>query len=317
MEIIHSLQELPCHIPWVFAIGFFDGVHKGHQQVIAAAKELADRQKAQLGVITFFPHPLAVLEPIEQPPLLQSEEEKMACFCQMGVHLTMILKPTALFLRQPPADFLKSLETCCCLKGLAAGENFTFGAGARGTPRLMKRYFAGKHVEIREVPLLRSPAVHGDPVSSTAVRMMLKQGQVDKAALLLGRLYSLRGTVVKGAGRGGAALGFPTANLSAEKNHMYPGDGVYATWAFIGHGQQRYLSVTNIGTNPTFCGSERTVETHILGYRGNLYGSAMRILFAERIRGEIHFSSAEALKMQISEDIQTAGHILANSCPEA
>lgn len=309
MEIIHSLQELPHSVRWVFAIGFFDGIHKGHQRVIDAAAELAAKHQAQLGVITFYPHPLAVLEPVEQPPLLQSEEEKMECFRCMGIHLVIILKPTAFFLKQPPVEFLKSLESICCLKGLSAGENFTFGAGARGNPKLMKQYFSGKDVEIREVPLLRSPVLQGEPVSSTAIRMMIRQGEVDQASLLLGRLYSLQGIVAEGAGRGGAALGFPTANLSPQQNYVYPGDGVYAGWADVEHGH-RYPAVINIGTNPTFRGSKRTVETHILGYRGNLYGTSIRVFFVKKIRGEICFSSMEALKSQIGTDIQTAENIL-------
>lgn len=308
MNIVHFLEEVPKKQPFVFAVGTFDGLHLGHVRVIQTARRLAEEKHAQLGIITFFPHPASVLFPNAVPALLQTEKEKTECLARLGAETAVILRPTREFLNERPDMFLDDLQNSCDLKGIAAGENFTFGIRAEGNMEFMRSWFAGTDVTVREVPLVTSPVLNGNPISSTDIRRFLREGNVAEAAALLGREYVLSGTVVRGFRRGSGELGFPTANITPEQERDLPADGVYATWTELdGH---KYPSVTNVGTNPTFGNTKRMVETHILSYNDEIYGQYMKIRFAGRIRGEIRFPDAETLRKQIESDIRRAEKIL-------
>lgn len=292
----------------VFAIGFFDGCHRGHQKVMEAAFSLAQRTGAHPGIITFYPHPAAVLHPDRPVPLLQTEEEKEAFFAAVGFETAVILQPSEALLSMTAEAFLNRLTEACNLKGMAAGANFTFGAGGKGTAAFMKDALAKKGIAAEEIPLLRSSLLSGAPVSSTAVREAVQKGRMDEAEALLGRPYTMTGAIVHGERRGSTAVGFPTANLAVPEGKVLPEDGVYATRSRLG--DRLIPSITNIGKNPTFDGRLRTIETFLLDFEGDIYGETLTLAWKGRIRGEVKFDGPEALSRQIASDIKTARAIL-------
>lgn len=308
MQVVHSFQDIPANEKFVFGIGFFDGFHKGHQEIWRAVKELAAETHARPGMITFYPHPAAVLFPERQMELLQTEEEKESSFARAGAAVAVILRPTRAFLDEPSDSFLRDLASIPGLRGLVCGENFSFGKGAEGNPQRLADHFVGTDVAVRVMPLLTSPVIDGRVISSTEIRKLLRAGDVKQAAVLLGQPYSLSGDVVHGFRRGTEALGFPTANLAFGPDRVMPADGVYATYARIRG--NHYPAVTNIGKNPTFGNTERTVETFILDFDSSIYGEPFTIELIARLRGEIHFKSIEALKAQIGKDIEKANEEL-------
>lgn len=305
MRILRHMEDLPDAGPLVLGMGFFDGFHRGHQAVLAEVRRQADEAGALAGVLTFFPHPAALLFPQRTVELLQTEEEKEAMMAAMGMDIALIIRPTAAFLAEGPEDFLHSLGRCPNLRGLVCGENFTYGAGAAGRPEDMARHFAATGTAVTIVPLL---SMDGRVISSTAIRRLVQSGDMRGAAECLGRYYSLSGGVAEGFKRGTNETGYPTANLSIGKERILPADGVYASFAEVCG--TRHFAVTNVGTNPTFGNEHRTVETFLLDFSGDLYGKPFRIEFVERLRGEIRFSSTEALARQIGEDIRRVEHLL-------
>lgn len=309
MQIVRDFASVPSS-PFVFGIGFFDGFHLGHREIWDEVRRLAVEKDAAPAVITFSPHPAAVLFPDMKIELLQSEEEKEKFFEEEGASLAVILRPTKKFLAESPEDFLRDLASIPGLCGIVCGENFTFGRGAAGKPSMISEFFKTSGVVVRSMPLLTDEEIGGRVISSSEIRRMLREGKVFETAELLGRPYSLSGSVEEGFSRGRTALGFPTANLSFGKDRVLPADGVYAVYANVKG--ERCPAVTNIGTNPTFGNAERTVETFVLDFDESLYGQPFSVEFIERIRGEIKFGSVSALKTQIERDIEAAREILGN-----
>lgn len=305
MVIYHSLKELPQGRKYVLALGFFDGCHRGHRKVFARTREMASALSAEPGVLTFWPHPMTILAPDIHVPLLQDRKEKEASFEEAGMALALFLTPDRVFLRKPAETFLEELASLPGLAGVVTGENFTFGHGALGNSAMLLDFFRGTPVKAEVVSLLSE---EGETVSSTAIRQIIGKGDMEEAARLLGRPYTTSGDVVHGFHRGTDILGFPTANLSLPENHVCPPDGVYATMARI-HGK-RYPAITNIGTNPTFGNTEKTIETFIFHFDASIYGSPFTLEWIHRIRGEIRFPSPEALKEQIKKDIREAERVL-------
>lgn len=308
MKRLHQLCELAGLGRVVLAMGFFDGVHLGHRAILSRAAELAEETRALSCVMTFSPHPAAVLFPERQPELLETEEEKERVFASLGMAAAVVLSPTREFLAEPKEAFAAELAALPELTGLVCGENFTFGAGAEGTPEFLADYFRESAVSVSVLPLMRSGALAGGVISSSAIRRLLRAGDVAAAAGLLGRRYALTGDVAHGFARGAEALGFPTANLVFGAGRILPADGVYASFAVIRG--RRYRAVTNVGTNPTFGGRQRTVETFVLDFDESIYGEPFTIEFAARLRGEICFESIEALKAQIACDVESAKRLL-------
>ena len=179
MEIYHSWEELPTNKKFVLAMGFFDGCHRGHEEVLRLTRELADREGAIPGVLTFWPHPMAVLAPKVQVPLLQSREEKAKSMEKAGMAFTLFLRPDKKFLQEGPEEFLEKLESLPGLSGLAAGENFTFGRQAEGNSRLLKEWSRLKKIPVSVAGLTEE---EGKIVSSTAIRQLIQQGQMKEAA---------------------------------------------------------------------------------------------------------------------------------------
>ena len=285
MIILHRFEELPSHQNYVFGIGFFDGCHVGHQAVFQEVKRLAKEKGALPCLITFFPHSMTLLAPAIHVSLLQSEMEKMEAMKQAGIELVLCIRPSHTFLSMSAESFLQTLKTISELKGIVTGANFTFGKGALGNSDLLTRYFQG-----------------------TDIRKLILSGHMEEASALLGRNYTITGDVVHGFRRGHTVLGFPTANLDVPPDRVIPIDGVYATYAVVAG--RRFSSITNMGNNPTFGNTKKTIETFIFDFDETIYGKSFTLEWVHYIRGEITFSSVEALISQIQKDIQEAKRIL-------
>ncbi|HLS90653.1 MAG TPA: bifunctional riboflavin kinase/FAD synthetase [Limnochordia bacterium] len=290
----------------VVALGTFDGVHLGHQEIFAKTVEIS-RDRGWCSVaFTFDRHPAATLAPERKPRLLTSFERRLELILETGVSHVAVVRFDTAFSRVPAEEFVEKV-LCGALgaRAIVVGYNFRFGFEARGNVDLLKECSAKLGYDLT---VIQPVACSGQGVSSTKIRALVAQGDVEGARNLLGRPFSLEGVVVSGDARG-RALGYPTANLSVDPELVLPGDGVYVTQAnFSGQsrGTQPHQALTVIGTRPSFGGGERTVETFLLDFEGNLYGKKLRIDFLKRLRGIIRFERQEELVRQIEEDVAQA-----------
>ncbi|MBR1886140.1 MAG: bifunctional riboflavin kinase/FAD synthetase [Schwartzia sp.] len=291
----------------VVAVGTFDGVHIGHQTLISRAVSLAREAGASAVVLTFQNHPLSVLAPERVPSALSSPGERRQVFESLGIDLVVEERFTKELASISAEDFLACLVEALAPRAVVVGENFSFGAGGRGTPDFLLAWDEAAGVRVEKVPLLLRA---GKTVSSTRIRALLSAGDVRFAGELLGRPFSLSGLVVHGDERG-RTLGFPTANILPSPGEACPAKGAYAVRATLGDGSE-HCGVANVGDNPTFGGVEPRVETHILDFSGDLYGAPMTVRFVERLRAEQKFPSPEALVEQIRRDEQSAREIFSS-----
>lgn len=271
------------------AIGTFDGVHVGHREVI----------RGNDTVLTFDPHPLAVVSPDARPKLVMPHSIKQDLIAGLGADELVVIPFDREFAARSAEEFVEGvLIGQLGAESVSVGENFRFGKGARGTADFLSSY---DEFETRVVPLV---GVAGETVSSSQIRGLVAAGEVDKAAQFLGGPYLLEGEVVHGDKRG-RELGMPTANIVPDPMLVAPGHGVYAGWA---HG---YPAAINVGVRPTFgTGRSLLVEPYLIGFDGDLYGETLRIAFVERMRGEARFDSVEALVEQMQADVRRAREIL-------
>ena len=276
--------------PRRLAMGFFDGVHVGHRQVIKDADT----------VLTFEPHPLRVIHPEAAPKLLMPFDIKRDVIAGLGVDELVVIPFDREFSTIPPDDFIsRILLEQLGAESVSVGENFRFGAKAKGTPELLA---AHGEFETRVVPLVE---VDGETVSSTRIRALVAAGDVDGAMRALGAPFLLEGEVVTGDERG-RELGFPTANVVPSDEYAYPGHGVYAAFA-NGH-----PAAVNVGVRPTFeTGRGVLVESHLIDFDADLYGQTLRIAFIARLRGEKRFAGAEELIAQMHRDVADARELCA------
>lgn len=288
----------------VLAMGNFDGVHRGHRAVLAAAEQLAAEQDALPAALTFTRTPLAALRPAEYAGDLLSLTEKIRALEAAGAKEIVLLRPTREVLSQTPEEFLAQLRTRYAVRGFVVGENFRFGAAAAGDADFLVRYGRREGIPVSVVALAGED---GGAISSTAIRRALLRGDVATATRLLGRYWSLAGTVLAGAARG-RTIGFPTANMALPRGRVAPANGVYAT--FAEHDGRCYPAVTNVGTNPTFGAVEKRLETHIMDFGKRIYGENLRTYFVAYLRQETKFASLEALRAQIAADVRAAQEIL-------
>ncbi len=306
MKIYHQLPdrepayaaERAAH-PLVVAIGFFDGFHRGHRAIVREL--LRVRQPGErAAVITFRDHPAAFLRPGQEPPLIMTLEERINSFARAGVDEAFVLPFDASLASLGPAAFLdEALVARIGARAMVVGENFRFGARRAGDAA-----FARTHLTERG---LRFVAVaneddDGERVSSTRVRAAIAQADLATADRLLGASYSVRGRVVLGYGRG-HDLGFPTANIAAPPEKLLPPDGVYAVTGR--HDGRDYRGLVSIGTNPTFGGSQRTVEAWLLDYWGSLYGEELALRDLRFVRAQQRFATVEELLEQMRADAAT------------
>ncbi len=289
--------------PVCLAIGMFDGVHRGHQALVAAMQKLALEEGAEPVVVTFDPHPGKVLRPGSGMQLLTSTRQKLSHLERYGVPTALVIHFDEQFAATAPEEFIASLcRGSCGVRWIAVGHRWEFGCKRSGNVALLERLGAELGFRVLELPPVTED---GDLVSSTRIRQAIRDGNLAQARLLLGHQFSVMGQVVPGD-QIGRTIGFPTANILPE-GEMVPPDGVYAGGCQIGG--QSYAVAVNIGVRPTMGQSERRVEAHIIGFTGELYGTDLELEFYRAIRGEKRFATLEDLKRQIAEDTVEAVRI--------
>ena len=302
MHIVHDLEKLekPLINP-VLTIGNFDGVHKGHMVLFNKVKERAQAINGQSAVMTFEPHPIKVMKPGNGPPLITPMKEKLELIARTGVDVLFCVPFTREFAAISARDFVEDmLLKKIGIKEIVVGYDYTFGHNRLGDISLLKAL--GEELGFK-VHVVEPVYIDRRLVSSTSIRELVREGKFSLAEAFLGRHYQISGVVIKGANRGGRLLGFPTANLKVV-DELIPRMGVYAVKVNVE--ENTYNGVTNIGTNPTFGEHALSVETHLLDFSGDLVGKTIRIIFLQRLRDEITFSSIEELANQIAEDIRVA-----------
>lgn len=294
----------------VVTIGNFDGVHRGHLALIERARAMGSERGVDVTALTFDPHPAEVLRPDAVPPALQSLDERIAMLRASGCDAVEVVDFDDAFAELEPADFFtRLLVERLDARAVVVGENFRFGARAEGDVDALRTLGDEHDVEVAVVGLVDL----GDgTVSSSALRALLAAGDLAVVTRGLGRLYTVAGEVVEGEGRG-RTIGVPTANVAVDPRRALPADGVYACRAAL-EGGRTEPAVVNIGWRPTFDGTTRTVEAHLLVDDGpDLYGRTLELAFVARIRGEERFDGPEALVARIREDVAAARSLLAGS----
>lgn len=313
MDVFRGYQNLPpSKRARAVAIGNFDGVHRGHQQVLRVALEEARALDGEALVLTFDPHPAKVLAPDLAPPLLCTLSERLAQFARAGISATVIEPFNRDFAKKTPTQFVEEILVGMGVRCVVVGYDFSFGARRAGNFETLRQLCEEHSIRARRVEAF---AVDGLIASSTKIRELILEGRVKGAALLLGRPFCLTGEIVRGAARG-RTIGFPTANLKPEEE-ILPKTGVYACRARIAEEDTWYDAVVNVGFAPTFGEGALTVEAHLLDVERELYGQRMRLAFLERIRSEKKFSGIEELKAQIAQDAKAARQALQNAAPVA
>ncbi len=307
MRVIRNLWQETIARPAVVTFGVFDGVHLGHQRIMRAVVARAHELGATPTVITFDPHPRQVLRPEAAPPLLQTLEQRLETFAELGIEQVILLRFTREFAAVSAEDFLLTyvFGRLDALE-LYLGKGAAFGRDRQGRIELAREIatrLGRRAVEIEEV------TVRGHRVRATTIRRLLRAGRVGLARRLLGRPYEIRGRIVSGSGRGRELL-VPTANLNAE-NPVVPAVGVYVTLMRVKG--RWWPGVTNVGRRPTF-GEEGAVsiETHVLDWREDVLDGEVALRFLRRLRAEHRFASVDALRAQIERDIARARHYFAH-----
>jgi riboflavin kinase/FMN adenylyltransferase len=295
--------------PWlahpVLALGNFDGLHRGHSKIIERVKRGADERGGTPMAMTFDPHPPRVVRPDKAPPLLMTTEQRIEALHRAGIDTVAVVRFTHDVSQWTPETFVKTvLVDWLRVSEVWVGANFLFGHDRAGTFSLLRTL--GQRFGFRADKI--DPVRYKDfVVSSTRVRRLISEARVDEAAALLGHPYFIDGTIVGGRARG-REIGFPTANLKTT-NELLPPFGVYATTLTV-DGLVR-PGITNIGVRPTFGENDVTVETHLLGYAGDLYDKTVRLSFVQRLRDERRFADVDALRAQIEADQRSAERLFA------
>jgi riboflavin kinase/FMN adenylyltransferase len=309
MRVIRHLPRLTTPLPRVvLTLGNFDGVHRGHQAIVARARAEADRRGAQAVALTFHPHPLMVLAGERGPALIQSLRDRLALLRALGVDVAVVQRFTRAFAARTPEEFVEGfLLRSLALVHVVVGYNVNFGRARAGSAATLRELGTRHGFDVETV----GPVTVGDvAVSSSIVRDAIAAGDVARAGALLGRPYGLRGRVVVGDRRG-RTIGFPTANLHVRPRVLLPADGVYAVR--VHDGAAVHAGVVNVGVRPTFGTARRTVEAHVLDFGGDLYGRWLELDFVARLRGEQRFDGIAALKAAIAADVAQARRVLGAS----
>ncbi|MDA0365763.1 MAG: bifunctional riboflavin kinase/FAD synthetase [Chloroflexi bacterium] len=281
------------------SIGVFDGVHEGHRMLVRRLIAEAQARGLGTGIITFHPHPITVVRPDVSFSYLDSLERRVELLRELGIDFVSVLQFTSELQQVSAYDFVRLLVEEAGLRLLVVGDDFHLGRGREGDTERLREFGQDLGFEVIALPLLQSDA---DRVSSTRVRNALAAGEMGEVATLLGRPFALRGPVLHGDERG-RKLNFPTLNIGVAADRALPPNGVYVTRAHVAGGD--YNAVTNIGTQPTFDGATRRVETHLLDFEGDLYGQVASIDLLHRIREERKFAGVDELVAQMKRDLQT------------
>ena len=307
MDVIDDLTVAELRQETILTIGAFDGVHLGHQALV---KHIVGRARATdrlAALITFHPHPAAVLAPDRAPQYMTTPGEKAALLEGLGLDLMVLLPFDRHAATMPARSFMEVLSRNLRVRELWVGADFALGRNREGDPGRLRRLGQELGYKLHVIePLL----VKGETISSSRIRALLREGNVEQAARLLGRYPSLSGEVVTGAHRG-HGLGFPTANLEVRPERAVPADGVYAVFALLG--SERYQAVANVGVRPSFDNGHRTVETHLLDFDQDIYGCDLVVEFVARLRPERRFANIADLVTQIQRDSEEARRILGSN----
>lgn len=292
-------------------IGVYDGVHRGHQAVIATTQDEARRLGVDTAVVTFDKHPATILRPESAPALLTTLDQKLELLELAGVDCVYVVHFDEARSKEAPEDFVTEvLINCLGAQAVVVGEDFHFGHQRQGNVALLRQMGAEHGFEVYGLPLLQRGDDLSEPVSSTAIRRVLAGGDVAAAAKMLGRLYELRGTVTQGDQRG-RLLGFPTANIPVPTTMAIPADAVYAGW-YIRDDGSRHPAAINLGRRPTFYehADASVLEAHLLDFDSDLYDEVARVEFVELLRSEMRFDGVDALIAQLKVDVANTRQVL-------
>ncbi len=304
MKVVRTPEEIDGPGGVVLTLGNFDGIHLGHQEILRTLSERAKKRGLPSVVYTFEPHPRKVVSPEKSPPLIITQEEKIALIGGFGIDYLLIASFTKEFAATHPREFVeKILAGRLGVKEVWVGHDYSFGRGREGSVEYLEEMAERLGFKVGIIPAFRK---EGIVVSSSLIRRLVKEGDVKRTATFLGRPFALTGKVVRGEDRG-TGLGFPTANIEV-REELLPKEGVYAGFSTM-EGKE-YPSVINIGRAPTFNREKTMVETHILDFSGIIYGKDIRVTLVDRIRDEKRFSTARELADQIEKDTIMARRLL-------
>lgn len=312
MEILRDGEDrLPQSVSVACTIGVFDGVHIGHQAVFRQVREAADRLDVASAVVTFDTHPAYVVRPESAPRLLTTLDQKLELIAAQGIDYTYVIHFDPERAATNPEIFVEQVFVeALHARAIVVGEDFHFGKGRSGNVEGLREIGAEWDFEVHALELIRHSEEAREPVSSTKIRRALAGGDVDRAARMLGRPYSVRGVVEAGDKRG-SGIGFPTANLPVPSQMAWPADAVYAGWCDRANGD-RHPCAINIGRRPTFYEhtEQSLLEAHLIDFEGDLYGEQIDVSFVEFLRSERKFDGIEQLSAQLRADIAEARTLL-------
>ena len=304
MRIDQELSQVSQDRESVLTIGVFDGVHRGHSHLMNHLTREATAAGRLAGVVTFRNHPASILRSDFKPQYLVDFDQRVRLISELGVDFVVPVTFDLDLSKLRPKEFVMRLQRHLRMRGLVLGPDFAMGHEREGNTETL-RVLGGETGF--SVSVVDSVVADGQAIKSTSIREAVTQGDVTRAAEMLGRNFVLIGKVVKGVGRG-KSLGFPTANLEVPPGMTTPGDGIYATWAHLG--ERRFMAATSIGTRPSFAESERTVEAFILDFDGDLYREELHLEFVRRLRDEVKYDAVEALQEQVDRDVEQTRTIL-------
>ena len=312
MDVISDLSISP----WpneraVITIGAYDGVHLGHQAVIAEVRRLAEQRSARSVVVTFDRHPASVVRPESAPKQLTDLAQKLELLAETGVDATVVVPFDHARASEEASDFVREvLVDCLRTTSIAVGEDFHFGRQRGGNVALLRELGATAGFDVVPIELVARIDGVDEPISSTAIRRALAGGNVELATALLGRPFEARGNVAEGDQRG-RLLGFPTANVSVPSAICLPADGVYAGWFERPNGEVHACAI-NLGRRPTFYEHADTslLEAHLVDFEGDLYGELVEVRFTNFLRSERKFDGIDALAVQLKHDVERTREVL-------
>lgn len=306
---VDELAAIEERLPTYLAIGVFDGVHLGHQSLLRRMVAAARAAGARPTVLTFFPHPVQVIQGLTGRLYLITLARRVALLADLGIELVIVHRFDEAVRQLRARDFIAALHRHLDLKELWGGS-FTLGYKREGTADYLSTLGRDYGFTVRQIQELVE--WKGERVSSSRIRRALEVGDVTEARGCLGRPFHVGGQVIRGDRRG-HTIGFPTANLDVWEQKILPANGVYATYAWLG--DRRFLAATNVGVRPTVADPRLSVEAHLLDFDGDIYGEHLALEFIARIREERKFSGLQALKEQIGRDVQQATQLLAPAPP--
>lgn len=301
MKVIYGIGRLKLNKKSCLAVGVFDGLHRGHRSIIEKVVAIAKENKVSSVVLTFFPHPDSIIHSKNKSPLLISLKHRLSLIASLGVDICAVVQFNPYFSNMSAEDFVKEVLVKRFNIGyLVLNRNFTFGRDRSGDEKLVRKLSRCFNFKVY---FQRDVKANGDIISSTLIRSLIKNGNLNKACRLLGRRVEVVGTVV-GGDRRGRRLGFPTANIDPH-HEVIPPNGVYLIEAYLK--DKRLFGLANIGLRPTFeKGKKETIEIHLLSFRRDIYNEDLRIVFLKKLRNEKKFKQRFNLVSQINKDIMQA-----------